>query len=821
LDGGKKEPTHFVIPRHYQVARKVVIKSLEVLDYGDSADRPGMLLEKTLRDMVQRFDTVFGPPPSLQQRSKKEQRRKKVESVIRRIRKHTVRRRGEEVLASGFVEWEETGHIYELFCAELNFCERIFFTVDVGESSAILSKICSFFLIFMIILSIVMWMVSTLPSCRRLPDKWEDLDCKTANLKVGECPPEPYPFFMYIEYICVITFTIEYLIRLLTVSWVRFALLDEFFMEAVLTGADINAVHCRNRELEPDSDRSHTRSSLEDEEGHPNKLDGKLKTIFTHATSFSNLVDLLAIVPFWLEVFEVRGGGGFLVVLRILRLTRIFRVFKLGKYNDVFTLFTRVINQSTPALLLMIFFICLGCCLFGTLIWFCEMGEWYPEGFEDAKGNRLLESEYGIKDRRLKGAYLRERTWTGDDHDPPYEESPFASIIHSYWYVIVTITTVGYGDVYPSTTAGKIVAAVAILNGIIVLAMPIGVVGANFSTEYYRVVEDKKRRQILKQQFEDKKRLEEQEDRALNEEPDDEDDPVSDPQGTGDIQQQRKLLHTPATEQLRIESKRTLLIAEAEALEKFFLGNFIGVIGQELSEQLRMFTDGFICGHSLYQEPTLVGKPKIQIAQLQELDALTSDVNSAIQTSTCVKDAFSDFGLKEAFESRQKWQRFLDHCWEYACTMCLIEKRKEPPDYFHMKTSLTQRPAPMRASASHPIGQIRNTYISTHVVDESGRLSQAAPLGKMGLPGGPGDGPHQPSTSPRLLPRPSSQAAPHPPPSQPQVLGVEARAPESTDPEVTGPEPPEQPQPNLTAPLPGTPAGVAEQGRDESSQELR
>merc|ERR1719352_1299152 len=122
-----------------------------------------------------------------------------------------------------------------------------------------------------------------------------------------------------------------------------------------------------------------TRSSHDDPGCHPQKLDGKLKTLVMHVVAFSNIIDLLAILPFWLETFNVQGGGGFLVVLRILRLTRVFRVFKLGKYNDVFTLFKRVIAQSIPALLLMMFFIVLGCCLFGTLMWFAEQGTWYPQ----------------------------------------------------------------------------------------------------------------------------------------------------------------------------------------------------------------------------------------------------------------------------------------------------------------------------------------------------------------------------------------------------------------------------------------------------------
>merc|ERR1719198_2132263 len=114
---------------------------------------------------------------------------------------------------------------------------------------------------------------------------------------------------------------------------------------------------------------------------------------------------------------NLQGGGGFLVVLRILRLTRIFRVFKLGKYNDVFTLFTRVVNQSLPALLLMLFFIILGCCLFGTLVWFAEMGTWYPAG-----NLELLEFEPTISGR---GAYMRN---TGNKNNE-MEESPFQSIL--------------------------------------------------------------------------------------------------------------------------------------------------------------------------------------------------------------------------------------------------------------------------------------------------------------------------------------------------------------------------------------------------------
>merc|ERR1719428_368711 len=82
-----------------------------------------------------------------------------------------------------------------------------------------------------------------------------------------------------------------------------------------------------------------------------------------------------------------------------------------------------------------------------------------------------------------------------------YEESPFASIIHSFWFVIVTITTVGYGDMYPVTRAGKTVTTFMILLGIVVIAMPVGVIGSNFSNEYAAMMKDREKKKKLLAQY--------------------------------------------------------------------------------------------------------------------------------------------------------------------------------------------------------------------------------------------------------------------------------------------------------------------------------
>lgn len=78
-----------------------------------------------------------------------------------------------------------------------------------------------------------------------------------------------------------------------------------------------------------------------------------------------------------------------------------------------------------------------------------------------------------------EGVYLRADV-TGLD----LEVTPFQTIPHSFWWVMTTVTTVGYGDLYPTSVPGKMVGALTMLSGILALALPITIIGSNFEMEY-------------------------------------------------------------------------------------------------------------------------------------------------------------------------------------------------------------------------------------------------------------------------------------------------------------------------------------------------
>ncbi|WP_415774961.1 ion transporter [Shewanella oncorhynchi] len=156
-----------------------------------------------------------------------------------------------------------------------------------------------------------------------------------------------------------------------------------------------------------------------------------------YARSFYGLVDLLSVLPSYLALLI--PGANFTLVIRILRLFRIFRVLKLLRYLSEGNVLLRAMMQSSRKVFLFFFSVSLIVMVLSSVMYVVE----------------------------------------GPDNG-------FSSIPKSVYWTIVTITTVGYGDITPKTGLGQAIAAFTMLIGYSIIAIPTGILTAEISQEVGR-----------------------------------------------------------------------------------------------------------------------------------------------------------------------------------------------------------------------------------------------------------------------------------------------------------------------------------------------
>ena len=147
-----------------------------------------------------------------------------------------------------------------------------------------------------------------------------------------------------------------------------------------------------------------------------------------YMTSFFGIVDLAAIVPTYLSLLLV--GTHSLVVIRALRLLRVFRIFKMAGFLHQSEIIVQALKKSRKKIIVFLFFIVQLVIIFGSIMYLLE----------------------------------------GDVNEN------FDSIPRSIYWAIVTMTTVGYGDITPVTTMGQILASAIMILGYSVIAVPTGIV---------------------------------------------------------------------------------------------------------------------------------------------------------------------------------------------------------------------------------------------------------------------------------------------------------------------------------------------------------
>jgi len=177
-----------------------------------------------------------------------------------------------------------------------------------------------------------------------------------------------------------------------------------------------------------------------------------------------NHIDFVSVVPFYIELL-LRDLKVDLRMLRILRLGRALRLMKLARYSDGMQMIAVTMSESMDALVLFSFILTAMLILCANLIYFTERGKM-----------GLNEAEFTAMDAGdIEVVWYRK-----DPTSQTYDISPFQSIPASFWWVFVTLTTVGYGDQFPVTYGGQCVGAFTQLLGVLTLALPLSIVGTNF-----------------------------------------------------------------------------------------------------------------------------------------------------------------------------------------------------------------------------------------------------------------------------------------------------------------------------------------------------
>ncbi|WP_299127737.1 ion transporter [uncultured Winogradskyella sp.] len=165
--------------------------------------------------------------------------------------------------------------------------------------------------------------------------------------------------------------------------------------------------------------------------------------------SFYGIIDLLSTLPKYLSFFIV--GSQALVTLRALRLLRIFRILKLARYLGASNQLKESIIASRVKILVFLFAVLVSSIIFGTIMYLVEG-----------------------------------------------EENGFTNIPKSVYWCIVTLTTVGFGDIAPQTALGQFITTIIMILGYGIIAVPTGIVSAEYAKSANKAAKNKGEEEIYK-----------------------------------------------------------------------------------------------------------------------------------------------------------------------------------------------------------------------------------------------------------------------------------------------------------------------------------
>jgi hypothetical protein len=357
---------------------------------------------------------------------------------------------------------------------EVGWFMRVFITLEYPNSNKI-SRLYHYISVTVITLCVAVGYLSSMSSYQYSPTVCSIPACNNhATLCPGKmvCEPEPIDIFRYLDF----SFFLFYMMDMT----IRFSIAP-FMPERILR-------------IVPETWQDDMQAKAEKKgkwvDRDPNW--GPVEKFVRYVLRMGNIIDIFATAPYLVLVLIHFVNQEFNVIhfttstsaVMTVRVARCFRLLKSLDMNPSggpkLSLLVRTFNESMAFLRILVGFIIISAIIWGALIFTVE------------RGNYVVSTDYP------DGAFVR-----SDVAGEGTEISPFKNLGSSMYWGIVTMTTLGYGDMYPTSTAGRCIGAVCSIYGVIVISLPVTIINNSFQIQiekYEKAAADEKAKIRLKKE---------------------------------------------------------------------------------------------------------------------------------------------------------------------------------------------------------------------------------------------------------------------------------------------------------------------------------
>jgi hypothetical protein len=333
------------------------------------------------------------------------------------------------------------------------------------------SRFYQYFTIVIIIISVLTAYIGTNEIYQNQPSTCKSPVCNNdQKLCPGRmvCRPGVEEKFLIIDFICCIFYLCDISIRL--------------FLVPIMSARILRIIPSWWDEIE-------SKKPMNERLEEPSY--GPLEKIIRYVFNTSSIIDITATIPYFAIIlanqFEKPGSpiwtygttGSTIMAVRIARCFRLLKVLDVHPQGSPkLSIIINTVYDSASSLFILLGFVFISAITFGSLIYAFE------------KGNFEVTNEYP------NGAYFRL-----DLYGMENELSPFSSLGVCMYWAIVTMSTLGYGDLYPTSTLGRVIGAVCSVYGVLVISLPVTIIGNAFGDQmdsYKASVADEKRQLNIK-----------------------------------------------------------------------------------------------------------------------------------------------------------------------------------------------------------------------------------------------------------------------------------------------------------------------------------